>query len=134
LCRNLGVTGLMQLQFAVDEGGVHHVLDLNPRFYGSMQLAIAAGADLPRLWAEMAMGSLVKRAEPITARPGVNYQWLEGDLRRSASQRDVRGFAGCLVHAGRAHHSIACIRDPRPAVNHALDLSHRARGRARRSL
>jgi predicted ATP-grasp superfamily ATP-dependent carboligase len=126
LLDRLAITGLAELQFLVDSRGRHHLIDLNARFYGSLQLAIAAGSDLPRIWAEVALGRRGASGEPTTARPHVRYQWLEGDLRRSAAQRDVRGAVGCLVHAVHAHHSVWNGRDPRPGLSQILELARRA--------
>lgn len=129
LLSDLGVTGLAQLQFLVGDDGRPHLIDLNARYYGSMQLAIAAGVDVPVLWAEQVHGSLPDARPPRTARPGVHYQWLEGDLRRSVALGGAGRVAGSLLHAGRAHHSIWSHRDPRPAVSHVAELVRRARRR-----
>ncbi len=127
LLRSLGIDGLVQLQFLVDDSGRHHVIDLNARYYGSMQLAISAGVDLPRIWAELTAGSRQARTGVAEGRPGVHYQWLEGDLRRSAALKDPGGVVGALLHATRAHHSIWSPRDPRPGLAHVAELARRAR-------
>jgi predicted ATP-grasp superfamily ATP-dependent carboligase len=129
LLRRVGITGLAELQFLVDAEGRPHLIDLNARFYGSLQLAISAGADLPRFWAHLAMGDRRTKITPVVTRPGVRYQWLEGDLRRSRARRDVPGLLGCVLHAIRAHHSIWSVRDPKPAAAHVLELTGRARRR-----
>lgn len=131
LLDQLGISGLAELQFLVDDQGRHHLIDLNARFYGSLQLAVSAGSDLPRIWADVALGRHHVDAQPVTARPGVRYQWLEGDLRRSAARRDVRGLADCLRFATVAHHSVWSSRDPRPGLSQVAELGRRARQRRR---
>jgi len=126
LLDRLGMQGLAELQFLVDAQGRHHLIDLNARFYGSLQLAVSAGADLPRIWADQALGQLPESGAPVTARPDVRYQWLEGDLRRGLAQGGLRAAAGCLIHAPRAHHSIWHPADPRPALGKAAELGRRA--------
>ncbi|MEU6726935.1 ATP-grasp domain-containing protein [Nonomuraea wenchangensis] len=112
----LGWFGLAQLQFVVPEDGRPRLIDLNGRFYGSMALATAAGANLPAAWAALAVGHDVP---PTRARPGVRYQWLEGDLRRAAVERRgglLPDLAGTLRFAAGAVHSTLSLRDPAPAL------------------
>ncbi|GAA1717757.1 ATP-grasp domain-containing protein [Nonomuraea bangladeshensis] len=112
----LGWFGLAQLQFVVPEDGRPRLIDLNGRFYGSMALATAAGANLPAAWAALAVGHDVP---PTRARPGVRYQWLEGDLRRAAVERRrglLLDLAGTLRFAAGAVHSTLSLRDPAPAL------------------
>lgn len=122
LLTGLGWYGLAQLQFVVPDDGVPRLIDLNGRFYGSMALAVAAGADLPAAWAALATG----RDVPFTrARPGVRYQWLEGDLRRAAGERRgglITDLAGTLRHALGAAHSTLSLRDPRPSLSRLRHL------------
>lgn len=117
--------GLAQLQFVAPVDGAPRLIDLNGRFYGSLALAVAAGVNLPALWARLATGREVPTRSDAT--PGVRYQWLEADLRQARQDRwggsawaDARG---CLRWAAGARHSIWSIRDPRPAVRAAAALA-----------
>jgi hypothetical protein len=104
------------LQFLVAADGVPRLIDLNGRFYGSLALAVRAGANLPAVWAALATG---RDVEPVTARSGVRYSWWEGDLRRAMLDRRgglVRDLAGTLGAGVGAVHSIGRWRDPAPAV------------------
>lgn len=101
--------GLVQFQFL--DG---RLIDANPRLYGSLALAVAAGVNLPAVW-------LGGDGRWVEARPGVRYQWLEGDLRRNP-----RGALGSLAFAVGAHHSVLSARDPLPAVVHMGELARRA--------
>ncbi|MEZ7125623.1 ATP-grasp domain-containing protein [Nonomuraea sp. AD125B] len=124
----LGWFGLAQLQFVVPEDGRPRLIDLNGRFYGSMALATAAGANLPAAWAALAVGHDVP---PTRARPGVRYQWLEGDLRRAAVERRhglLLDLAGTLRFAAGAVHSTLSLRDPAPALARIRAMAA-ARGR-----
>ena len=108
--------GLAELQFIVEDG-IPRLIDLNGRFYGSLSLAVAAGANLPAIWAGLAIDDVP--ATPVRARPGVRYQWGSADLRRAVRERRgglVRDLAGTAVYAVRAQHSVADLRDPGPAV------------------
>lgn len=115
LLDELGWRGLAELQFLVGSDGVPRLIDLNGRFYGSLQLAVAAGANLPAVWAADALGEQVPS---VTARPGVTYQWLEGDLRAALASRRPGAMARVLPAALRATHSVWAARDPRPALRY----------------
>ena len=110
----LGWFGLAELQFVLGDDGIPRLIDLNGRFYGSLCLAVAAGANLPAAWAALATDRPVTRAR---ARPGITYQWLEGDLRRAVVERRD-GLWADLVSTVRdargSAHSLASLSDPGP--------------------
>lgn len=66
----IGWRGLFQLQFLETEAG-RLLIDLNPRVYGSLALALAAGQNLPTIWADLLCGRPV-RAQPY--RTGVSFR------------------------------------------------------------
>jgi predicted ATP-grasp superfamily ATP-dependent carboligase len=127
LMAELGWSGLAQLQFLLTPEGESSLIDLNPRFYGSLALAVAAGVNLPALWARLATGGTVPYG--LEARPGVRYHWLEGDLRSVLIARPgcpARELLDCLRYARSAVHSIWRLDDPLPAIRHAGALFARA--------
>lgn len=71
-----GYQGIFQAQLIGE-----HLHDVNPRVYGSIQLAAAAGANLPDILCRLAGGEDVGRPAPVRGRPGVRYRWVEGDVR-----------------------------------------------------
>lgn len=109
--------GLAELQFQVGADAVPRLIDLNGRFYGSLSLAVAAGANLPAIWGDLALGRAP--AAVVRARPGVRYHWGTADLRRALRERRG-GLLGDVVdtaaYALGAVHSVAQLRDPGPAV------------------
>ncbi|MGY1841273.1 MULTISPECIES: ATP-grasp domain-containing protein [unclassified Modestobacter] len=117
LLADLGWSGLVELQFLRDGDGVPHLIDLNGRFFGSMALANAAGANLADAWGRQVLG------EPLPplpdARAGVRFLWTAGDLRRATVER--RG--GLLADVGStlrwlpgATTSVWDLTDLRPTV------------------
>ena len=116
LFTSLGWFGLAELQFVVPAGRPPHLIDFNGRFYGSLSLAVAAGANLPHTWAALATG---RDVTPSRARPGVAYQWLEGDLRRALTERRggvARDVVATVVAGVGASHSLWDASDPGPAL------------------
>jgi len=110
-----GHEGIFQAQFA---GG--YLLDLNPRVYGSMPLAVAAGANLPGIYSDLLRGS-DEPAPPIRARPGVRFRWIEGDVRHLAwAVRRREMTMGQAVEAlrprRRTAHSTESLGDPLPML------------------
>lgn len=79
-------SGLVELQFLTGVDGVPHLIDINARFYGSMALALAAGANLPDLWGRQTLGQPLP-ADLADARAGVRFLWTAGDLRRALAER-----------------------------------------------
>ncbi len=111
--------GIAELQFVAPSAERPVLIDLNGRFYGSLALALAAGLNLPAVWAALATGRQPPPAR--TARVGVRYQWVEGDLRRAFRERD--GLLRALAYAPGAAHSVWSIRDPAPSLRRAAALT-----------
>ena len=108
-----GYSGIFQAQFAGD-----FLLDLNPRVYGSLPLAVASGVNLPAILCALLRGEVVERRR---ARPGVAYRWLEGDLRHilagvRAGRLSVAGAASALRPRRHTAHSVFSATDPGPQL------------------
>jgi predicted ATP-grasp superfamily ATP-dependent carboligase len=58
--------------------GVAYVMEVNGRLWGSLQLAIGAGVDFPRLLVDAALGRPVAANPPY--RSGVRLRWWWGDV------------------------------------------------------
>jgi predicted ATP-grasp superfamily ATP-dependent carboligase len=101
----LGWEGIFELEAIERSPGDFAVLDFNPRIYGSLALAVRAGAPLPAVWADWLLKG---RAADLAARPGVFYRWEDGDLRN----------AKALLADGRTAEAAAILR-PRRCVAHA---------------
>jgi len=71
--------GVAMVEFKRDEqSGTPYLMEINGRFWGSLQLAVDAGVDFPRLLLEAALGN--PPATPVEGRPGVRLRWLLGDF------------------------------------------------------
>jgi predicted ATP-grasp superfamily ATP-dependent carboligase len=56
LLRALKWSGPFQAQFMYGSDGEYYLLDLNPRIYGSIALATAAGLNMPAIWVDLLLG------------------------------------------------------------------------------
>jgi predicted ATP-grasp superfamily ATP-dependent carboligase len=75
----MGWTGIFELELLEGSDGSLSTLDLNPRVYGSLALADAAGAPLPLVWCDWL---LRRRFGAKFARPGYRYRWDDAEIRR----------------------------------------------------
>jgi predicted ATP-grasp superfamily ATP-dependent carboligase len=111
----IGWSGIYGVQFVLVEDGAY-LIDVNPRIYGSIGLAIAAGQNLPAIWVDLLLGR-TPRVHPYRLR--VNYRVEISDYRalvaelRNGNRRDaVRG----LLPRRRTTHGIFSWRDPAPLL------------------
>ena len=87
---DIGYWGLAQVDFVETPAGPV-LLDVNPRFYRCLPLALACGTNLPALWHAVTSGRAV--GSPQGYRVGVTYRWLEADFVAA-----VRGAPRRLLH------------------------------------
>ena len=113
--------------------GRHVLMEINGRLWGSLQLAVDAGVNFPRLMVEAAGGC---PAAPVTSyRLGVKSRWFWGDvdhlyqrLRHSRRALQLDGNAGGRVgalwgffrHAAQEREEIWRWRDPVPFLVESL--------------
>jgi predicted ATP-grasp superfamily ATP-dependent carboligase len=98
LLRALGWHGVAMVEFKKDRrDGRYKLMEVNPKFWGSLDLSIAAGVDFPWLAAQMALGRL---DGPLPAyRVGLRFRWLFDDvLHVAARPRSI----GAFLHDFRA--------------------------------
>lgn len=91
--------GVAMVEFKLDQADdTPKLMEINGRFWGSLQLAIDAGVDFPGMLINIAMG---ERVEPVESyRIGVKSRWLLGDLDALL----MRLFKGAdALHLGPRH-------------------------------
>jgi predicted ATP-grasp superfamily ATP-dependent carboligase len=71
--------GVAMVEFKQDDrDGTLKLMEINGRFWGSLQLAIDAGVDFPAIAVSIAAGA---HPEPVTSYPlGIRNRWFLGDL------------------------------------------------------
>lgn len=70
--------GVAMLEFKVSEDGTPYLIEINGRFWGSLQLAIDAGVDFPWLLYRLATGQRVEVSGGYQV--GLRNRWLLGDV------------------------------------------------------
>ena len=68
------------VEFRDDGIGEPCLMEVNGRFWNSLQLAIDAGVDFPRLWVSVLKGERVEQVSDYAE--GVTLRWLWGDVKR----------------------------------------------------
>jgi predicted ATP-grasp superfamily ATP-dependent carboligase len=72
--------GPAMVEFRDEDGQPPCLMEVNGRFWNSLQLAIEAGVDFPRLWLAVLRGEDV--TPPAAYDEGVTVRWLWGDVKR----------------------------------------------------
>ena len=70
--------GVAMIEFRVDEDGTPYLMEINTRFWGSLQLSIDSGIDFPFLLHQITCGEKPESAKNY--RVGQRLRWLLGDL------------------------------------------------------
>ncbi len=72
--------GVAMIEYKVDAStGIPYLMEVNGRFWGSLQLAIDAGVDFPTLLARVAQGRGGTVASEAAARTGIRSRWEWGE-------------------------------------------------------
>ena len=79
LVAEIGLDGYSEVEFRRDHEGRPYLMEVNPRLSQSVEVAVRAGVDFPRMQFEWARGGDVQ--VPAGARVGLRVGWLAGDLR-----------------------------------------------------
>lgn len=128
LLDRFGWSGVAMIEYKIDEAtGTPYLMEINGRFWGSLQLAIDAGVDFPTLLVRSALG---ERPTPVTRyRLGVQSRWFWGDVdhllamfRRSREELALHAGAPGRAATLRAfltphrgdREEIFRVTDPRP--------------------
>jgi predicted ATP-grasp superfamily ATP-dependent carboligase len=139
LLEHFGWCGVAMVEYKVDERtGTPYLMEVNGRFWGSLQLAVDAGVDFPMLLLSAATGEPAAPVNAYTA--GVRSRWWWGDvdhliarLRRSRAElslppeapgrwRALRDFF--TIHFGRDREEILRLDDPRPFFRESVQWFH----------
>lgn len=117
LLREAGWMGPAEVEFIIDQDRTPRLLEVNPRFWMPVQLAISAGVDFPVLLAELATGG---ESDPITEyETDVTYRWVLPNeiLWAINSDNKIDGIRD-LVQFDRSSqcYGSLSVRDPKPVL------------------
>ena len=134
-------TGLASVEYRVAPEGTAYFLEVNPRTWNSLALAVYAGVDFPRMLAEIAEHGDVPSHPGYPT--GVVCRWWLGDLRRllyvwggvpgsypGKTTGRMAALFDFLRPVPHAFHDNFMARDPLPEVGDWLGAATRAVSRA----
>jgi predicted ATP-grasp superfamily ATP-dependent carboligase len=127
--------GYAEVEFRRDAAGRPRLMEINPRLSASVEVAVRAGVDFPRLlygWAATGAAPAVGRY-----RVGVRMRWLGGDIRwlrdaltsrgRPEAPPARRAVADFVVDSLRpAAYDYVSLSDPRPVARAATGFVAKA--------
>jgi predicted ATP-grasp superfamily ATP-dependent carboligase len=129
----LGWLGVAMVEFRRDpRDGRYKLIEVNHRFWGSLQLAIVAGVDFPALLCRMALG---EKVDPVLDyRAGVQCRWFfPGDVMHFLSNPERWRLEPSFFRfvARDLHYDIASLSDPLPGLLVIADVVAQALDPAR---
>ena len=124
------LTGVAMVEFRVATNGTPYLMEVNCRFWGSLQLAIDCGVDFPWLLYQITQGLPVGEPQPYLL--GRRLRWLLGDfdsliikLRQGQSTaRDKARVVGAFLQSfvdPKCHQEIMRLSDPAPAIREIVN-------------
>lgn len=127
----VGWEGIFELELIQASPNELVPIDLNPRPYGSLALAQAAGVPLAALWCDWLTRRSPEQAAgsgTVLARPGMRYRWEDGDFRNALWQLR-HGHLGAALRPLRPYskvtHAHFRLTDPLPLLARTLHLGQR---------
>jgi predicted ATP-grasp superfamily ATP-dependent carboligase len=96
----VGWHGVAMVELKISAEGTPYLMEVNGRFWGSLQLAIDAGVDFPWLLYQLATGRDLDKVNGYAT--GVRCRWLLGDLASLYKVLTSNGSSPRLLPAGKA--------------------------------
>ena len=118
LLRALSWQGPAMVECLRTEDGVLRLVTVIGRFWGSLNLAVEAGVDVPLLCYRLAEGSLLPDTMRI-AKPGVSMRWVMGDMEQAINRFRAPSSSSRLRDRFKAFSEIV---DPRVWLTHNGDV------------
>ncbi len=119
-----GWTGVAMIEFRVADDGTPYLMEVNGRFWGSLQLAIDCDVDFPWLLYQMTKNCPLEEPAPYVI--GRRLRWLLGDLDslliqiRTATRARIK--AQTILAFARSFADPVCrqeilrLSDPHPGI------------------
>ncbi len=124
----VGWIGVAMVEFRVTGEGTPYLMEVNGRFWGSLQLSIDCGIDFPWLLYRVVHGLPIEPLKPYAL--GRRLRWLLGDLDSLAIE--LRRSESHLIHKAKAISAFLCsfadtscrqetfrLSDPWPGIREA---------------
>jgi glycosyltransferase involved in cell wall biosynthesis/predicted ATP-grasp superfamily ATP-dependent carboligase len=98
LCKHINWSGALMVEFKVDASGTPYLMEINPRFWGSLQLAVDCGIDFPYLLCKLYNEQEAIQHTKYTH--GLRLRWILGTLDHliiSIKNSPVNAFSNLFI-------------------------------------
>ncbi len=117
LLQGVGWKGVAEVEFIIDKNGTPKLLEVNPRYWMPLQLAIHAGVDFPYLQHQLATGNKVNRINSYSI--GKKYRWIFPNellwlLESPGKMHNIKDLLGFF--SGGECDGILSVSDPGPFI------------------
>jgi predicted ATP-grasp superfamily ATP-dependent carboligase/folate-dependent phosphoribosylglycinamide formyltransferase PurN len=115
--------GVAHLDFVADKNGRFKLIEINPRLWGALALAMFSGVDFPYLWYLTAIGRNDMDSGIIQNRK-VKCRWVVGDCLAFAELIKGGSFLEAfklIIPQHKCYHDDFLLRDPLPLVFEICD-------------
>jgi predicted ATP-grasp superfamily ATP-dependent carboligase len=117
LLKSIGWKGVAEVEFIIDQQGIPKLLEVNPRFWMPLNLAIQSGVDFPYLLYQLAMKNPVTGTESYTI--PMKYRWVIPNeiLWALSSPQKKQAFRELLaIHEKNVCFGELSWKDPLPVI------------------
>ena len=110
--------------------GKYYLMEVNPKFWGSLELAIHAGVDFPQIACDIAMGTASKSPQQ-RYRTNVSFRWpFPGELLYALEIGDYFGFIRNFFD--RKYQDDIRLSDPVPLLFQLVSTARKVTRRKKR--
>jgi len=116
--------GVAMVEFRITKDGTPYLMEVNTRFWGSLQLAIDAGVNFPELLYRITYGEIAPTLPAY--KTGVRLRWILGDLdslylvlkgsQYSLIEKIIRLLNFFTPHLFSTRHEVNRLNDLKPAI------------------
>jgi predicted ATP-grasp superfamily ATP-dependent carboligase len=132
LLQRLEWTGVAMVEYKVDvRTGTPALMEINPRFWGSLPLALCAGVNFPLLYHRLALGQSFAPVLDFDEEAGCRWLW-PGDILHFLSNPDRLRLEPSFFNfwEGNTSYDILSRGDPGPALGMVVEAARKlVRGR-----
>jgi len=112
LLKKINWSGVAMVEFRIDaRDGIPKLIEINPRFWGSLQLSVLAGVDFPYMLYKLMMHE--DTTPMLCFKEGVLCRWIGGDITGFFHCSNKLGFILDFLKPN-INYDILSLRDPGP--------------------
>lgn len=125
MLQSIGWYGVANIEFKIDKrNNIPKLMEVNPRFWGSLHLAVKSGINFPYLLYQLALTGDIDTV--FDYQEGIKLRWLvQGDLLNFASslaKKHAINWKFFKFYEKDLHYAVLSLSDPMPILGKILSL------------